>query len=170
MKTQQDVKLASLYRLSTKHNRAAPQGGKGKTLPARCQAGQAGIAQRAINRFALPCTKLMIKPLPACLRRGMEKISGLNLQRVRVHYNSRKPAQVQAHAYAQGEDIYLAPGQESHLPHELGHVVQQALDMVTPNTVVNGVAVNDDPELEQHATDLGEAALALGGGSLPRLI
>jgi hypothetical protein len=161
MKTQQDVKRASQYRLSTKHNHTAPQGCKDKTLSARCQAG---IAQRAINRFALPCTKLMIKPLPACLRRGMEKISGLNLQRVRVHYNSRKPAQVQAHAYAQGEDIYLAPGQEQHLPHELGHVVQQALDMVTPNAVVNGVAVNDDPMLEQHATDLGEAALALGGG------
>ena len=161
MKTQQDLKRASLHRLSTEHNRTALQGGKGKAQPARCQAG---IALRAINRFALPCTKLMIKPLPVCLRRGMEKISGLNLQRVRVHYNSRKPAQVQAHAYAQGEDIYLAPGQEQHLPHELGHVVQQALDMVKPNTVLNGVAVNDDPMLEQHATELGEAALAVVGG------
>jgi hypothetical protein len=166
MKMQQDMKRARHYWLSS-GSRNSSQGCISQALPARCQAG---IAQRAINRFALPCTKLMIKPLPACLRRGMEKISGLNLQRVRVHYNSRKPAQVQAHAYAQGEDIYLAPGQEQHLPHELGHVVQQALDMVTPNAVVNGVAVNDDPMLEQHATDLGEAALALGGGSLPRLI
>nr|WP_283102885.1 DUF4157 domain-containing protein [Shewanella abyssi] len=120
-------------------------------------------AQRAVGSSAVPCTKLAIKPLPASLRRGMEKISGVNLQRVRVHYNSRKPAQVQAHAYAQGEDIFLAPGQESHLPHELGHVVQQALDMVVPTTVVNGVAVNDDPRLEQHATELGESALAVGG-------
>lgn len=93
----------------------------------------------------------------------MVRISGVNLQRVRVHYNSNKPAQVQAHAYAQGEDIYLAPGQESHLPHELGHVVQQKMGMVEPTIEVNGVAVNDDPRLEQHATELGEMAVRVGG-------
>ena len=90
----------------------------------------------------------------------MESIAGISLARVRVHYNSPLPAKVQAHAYAQGGDIYLAPGQEHHLPHELGHVVQQALGMVKPTTTVNGMAVNDDPKLEQHATDLGNKAQA----------
>ena len=42
---------------------------------------------------------------------------------VNVHYNSNKPAQLQAHAYAQGTDIHLGPGQEKHLPHEAWHVV-----------------------------------------------
>lgn len=101
--------------------------------------------------------------LPSCLRAGMESVAGISLARVRVHYNSPLPAKVQAHAYAQGGDIYLGPGQEHHLPHELGHVVQQALGMVKPNTTVNGMAVNDDPKLEQHATELGEKAIEQGG-------
>jgi len=100
--------------------------------------------------------------LPTCLQRGMEKLTGVNLQNVKVHYNSGKPAQVQAHAYAQGQNIYLAPGQEHHLPHELGHIVQQALNMVQPTNTVNGVAINDDPKLEHHATELGNRAMKLG--------
>lgn len=104
-----------------------------------------------------------IRALPARLQRGMEALTGVNLADVRVHYNSPNPAQVQAHAYAQGRDIYLAAGQEKHLPHELGHIAQQALGMVKPTTEVNGVAVNDDPKLEQQATDWGEMAVRLGG-------
>lgn len=97
--------------------------------------------------------------LPTELKQGMEAITGLNLNQVRVHYNSPLPALVQAHGYAQGEQIYLAQGQEQHLPHELGHVVQQKLGLVVATTEVNGVAVNDDPKLEQQATDLGQQAL-----------
>jgi len=52
-----------------------------------------------------------------------------------VHYNSDKPAQLQAHAYAQGTDIHLASGQEKHLPHEAWHVVQQKQGRVKPTTV-----------------------------------
>ena len=103
------------------------------------------------------------RPLPPCLQRGMEALTGVSLQRVRVHYHSGKPAKVQAHAYAQGQNIYLAPGQEVHLPHELGHIVQQAQGRVQATTSVNGVAVNDDPKLEQEATELGNQALKAGG-------
>ncbi len=101
-------------------------------------------------------------PLPYCLRIGMERVSGLPLGTVRVFYNASEPASVQAHAFAQGENIYLAPNQEHHLPHELGHIVQQMRGMVRPTKTVNGVAINDDPYLENHATELGERALALG--------
>ncbi|QUJ69637.1 DUF4157 domain-containing protein (plasmid) [Photobacterium sp. GJ3] len=105
-----------------------------------------------------------VYPLPARLRRGMEKITGINLEQVRVFYHSDKPSQLQAHAYAQGWNIYLAPGQEHHLPHELGHIIQQAKGMVQPTMQVNGVAVNDDPALEAHATWLGEQAVRAGYG------
>ena len=101
-------------------------------------------------------------PLPYCLRIGMERLSGLPLSTVRVFYNASEPASVQAHAYAQGENIYLAPNQEHHLPHELGHIVQQMKGMVKPTKTVNGVAINDDPYLERHATELGERAFVLG--------
>lgn len=97
--------------------------------------------------------------LPDNLKSGMENLSGLSLNHVNVHYNSAKPAAVQAHAYAQGSDIHLASGQEYHLPHELGHVVQQMQGYVQATNSVDGVAVNDDPNLESEATSLGEKAL-----------
>ncbi|EBP3743526.1 DUF4157 domain-containing protein [Salmonella enterica subsp. arizonae] len=97
--------------------------------------------------------------LPDNLKSGMENLSGMSLDNVRVHYNSAKPAAVQAHAYAQGNDIHLASGQEKHLPHELGHVVQQAQGRVTATTTVAGMAVNDSPALEHEADVLGASAL-----------
>lgn len=78
---------------------------------------------------------------------------------VKVHYNSSKPAQLNALAFAQGTDIHVAAGQEKHLPHEAWHVVQQAQGRVKPNTEVGGTPVNDDPSLENEATQMGEAAL-----------
>jgi hypothetical protein len=56
--------------------------------------------------------------LPNQLKSGIESLSGMSLDNVKVHYNSSKPAQLNAHAYAQGSDIHVAPGQEQHLPHE----------------------------------------------------
>jgi hypothetical protein len=97
--------------------------------------------------------------LPDNLKSGMENLSGMSLDSVKVHYNSAKPAAVQAHAYAQGTDIHLGSGQEKHLPHELGHVVQQAQGRVKPTTSVGGMAVNDNPGLESEATRMGDVAL-----------
>jgi hypothetical protein len=99
--------------------------------------------------------------LPDGLKSGMESLSGMSLDHVNVHYNSSKPAAVQAHAYAQGSDIHLASGQEKHLPHELGHVVQQAQGRVKPTTSVGGMAVNDNPSLESEADSLGAKALQM---------
>lgn len=50
-----------------------------------------------------------------------------------VHYNSTKPAQLNALAYAQGNDIHLGVGQEQHLPHEAWHVLQQKQGRVASN-------------------------------------
>ncbi|PTS87753.1 hypothetical protein DBR17_05420, partial [Sphingomonas sp. HMWF008] len=62
--------------------------------------------------------------LPDGLKAGLEGLSGLSMDAVRVHYGSARPAQIAALAYADGTDIHLAPGQERHLPHEAWHVVQ----------------------------------------------
>ncbi|WP_230425601.1 eCIS core domain-containing protein [Spartinivicinus ruber] len=99
--------------------------------------------------------------LPDKLKSGMENLSGMSLDHVKVHYNSSKPAAVQAHAYAQGSNIHLAGGQEKHLPHELGHVVQQMQGRVEPNTSVGGMAVNDDAGLEREADVMGTKALQM---------
>jgi len=45
--------------------------------------------------------------LPDNLKSGIENLSGYSMDDVKVHYNSSKPAQLQAHAYAQGTDILL---------------------------------------------------------------
>jgi hypothetical protein len=52
-------------------------------------------------------------------------MSGHDLSGVQVHRNSALPASVGALAYTQGQNIYLGPGQDHHLPHESAHVVQQ---------------------------------------------
>ena len=57
--------------------------------------------------------KTLDNELPFQLKSGIEQLSGISMGDVKVHHNSDKPAQLQAHAYAQGTDIHLAKGQES---------------------------------------------------------
>ena len=98
--------------------------------------------------------------LPDTLKTGIEALSGVSLDQVKVHYNSAQPAQLNALAYAQGSDIHIAPGQERHLPHEAWHVVQQAQGRVKPTMQMkDGVAVNDDAVLEHEADVMGAKAL-----------
>jgi hypothetical protein len=105
--------------------------------------------------------------LPDHLKAGVEQLSGLAMDDVRVHFNSPKPATVQAHAYAQGTDIHLGPGQERHLPHEAWHVVQQKQGRVKPTLQMKGVAINDDAGLEREADLMGRNAAAGGGRAMP---
>lgn len=96
--------------------------------------------------------------LPNLLKSGIESLSGMSMDHVTVHYNSDKPAQLQAHAYAQGSEIHLGAGQERHLPHEAWHVVQQAQGRVRPTLQMKAGAINDDPSLEKEADMMGEKA------------
>lgn len=99
--------------------------------------------------------------LPNQLKAGIESLSGMSMDHVKVHYNSSQPAQLNAHAYAQGSEIHVAPGQEQHLPHEAWHVVQQAQGRVRPTTQMKqGVPVNDDAGLESEADVMGAKAIA----------
>lgn len=70
--------------------------------------------------------------LPNALQSGIESLSGVAMNDVKVHYNSEKPAQIKAQAYAQGSAIHLSPDQEQHLPNEAWHVVQQKQGRVQP--------------------------------------
>ncbi|MBX3630914.1 MAG: DUF4157 domain-containing protein [Nitrosomonas sp.] len=104
--------------------------------------------------------------LPDNLKQGIEQLSGLSMDHVNVHYNSSRPAQLNAHAYAQGTEIHLAPGQEQHLPHEAWHIVQQAQGRVKPTMQMkSGVSVNDDEGLEHEADVMG--ARAISNGTMP---
>lgn len=99
--------------------------------------------------------------MPDTLKSGLESLSGIDLSDVKVHYQSDKPKQIGALAYAQGTDIHLGPGQEHHLPHEGWHVVQQMQGRVKPTLQMQdaGVAVNDEVGLEDEADQMGMKAL-----------
>ncbi|MGK7872671.1 MAG: DUF4157 domain-containing protein [Xenococcaceae cyanobacterium] len=97
--------------------------------------------------------------LPDRLKAGIEKLSGMSMDDVKVHYNSSKPSQLQALAYTQGTEIHLGLGQEKHLPHEGWHVVQQKQGRVKPTLQLKGVMINDTLELENEAEVMGSKAL-----------
>lgn len=105
-------------------------------------------AQRTENKTGLPDN----------LKTGIENLSGLSLDNVRVHSNSSKPATVGAYAYTQGTDIHVAPGQMKHLPHEAWHVVQQIQGRVQPTGEIAGLPVNDSAVLEKEADIFGAKA------------
>ncbi len=96
--------------------------------------------------------------LPDNLKAGIENLSGISMDDVKVHYHSAKPAQLNALAYTQGTDIHVGPGQEKYLPHEGWHVVQQMEGRVTPTVQSKGVSINDDEGLEQEADVMGAKA------------
>lgn len=115
-------------------------------------------------RAASPAPRPEHSGLPEPLRSGIETLSGVSMERVKVHYNSARPAQLNAQAFAQGRDIHLAPGQARHLPHEAWHVAQQAQGRVSPTLrAPGGVPINDDRALEHEADAMGAKALRLGG-------
>lgn len=94
--------------------------------------------------------------LPDSLKAGIENLSGMAMDDVRVHYNSSKPSQLQALAYTQGTDIHVGTGQERHLPHEAWHVVQQKQGRVKPTMQMKKVHINDDVGLEREADMMGK--------------
>ena len=136
---------------------ASPQAAQLRRLQALADAA-AGVPSPTDTVEAAPPNRT---GLPDGLKAGVESLSGLSMDHVRVHYNSAQPAQLNALAYARGGDIYLAPGQEQHLPHEAWHVVQQAQGRVRPTMQMkDGVQVNDDAGLEREADLMGAKALA----------
>ncbi|NEO74985.1 MAG: DUF4157 domain-containing protein [Moorea sp. SIO4G3] len=100
--------------------------------------------------------------LPDRLKGGIENLSGYSMDDVRVHYNSSKPAQLQALAYAQGREIHVGPGQEKHLPHEAWHVVQQMQGRVRPTMEDNRESINTEEGLEREARVMGARAMQCG--------
>lgn len=96
--------------------------------------------------------------LPDPLKIGLEQLSGLDLSTIRVHYNAPEPKHFRARAYTQGTNIYLAPGQERHLPHEGWHAVQQMQARVRPTAYLGRVPLNNDAGLEREAETMGASA------------
>lgn len=168
------LQLAGLVEQSPRivAQRALLDGVHGSPQMAAQRAQMASIAGDAVQRRSADGEDLLQPKaetapnrtgMPEQLKAGIESLSGMDMSDVRVHANSDKPAQLNALAYAQGNDIHLAPGQEQHLPHEAWHVVQQRQGRVNATRQMAGVAVNDDKGLEAEADVMGARALAAGG-------
>ncbi|MEO9531950.1 MAG: DUF4157 domain-containing protein [Crocinitomicaceae bacterium] len=127
-------------------------------------------AQKVIQKVGSKQTKKSTNKtgLPDKLKSGIENLSGHSLDDVKVHYNSSKPKSLNAHAYAKGNEIHLAPGQEKHLPHEAWHVVQQKQGRVKATKQLKGkVALNDDKGLEKEADTMGAKAMQMKSYDAP---
>ncbi len=102
--------------------------------------------------------------IPDSMKSRFEASSGFSFDDVRIHYNSPKPGDMGALAYTRGSQVYIAPGEEKHLPHELGHVVQQKRGIVPATVHVNGLGVNDSLFMERQADKISSIALSYNGG------
>ncbi len=99
-----------------------------------------------------PVTKPKKSGLLGNLKSGIESLSDMSMDQIKVRYNSSQPAQLNALAYAQG----TVPDQERHQPHEDWHAVQQ---------MRGSVSVNDDEGLEHEADVMGEKAITFQSGN-----
>ncbi|MFT3795816.1 DUF4157 domain-containing protein [Flavobacterium sp.] len=134
-----------------------------KNFPTIKPASASSVGNKGFSLVDNRGTILQRKPnntgLPDALKSGIENLSGHAMDDVKVHYNSAQPARLNAHAYAQGTQIHLAPGQEKHLPHEAWHVVQQKQGRVRPTLQLKGkININDDSGLEREADLMGAKA------------
>lgn len=154
-------------RSEPRHAGLASQLGNRATRAAMREGGSWGLelgaaaGNRALLRRSERAASGEGRGLPGLLREGVERLSGVAMDDVRVHYGSARPAGVEALAYTAGRDIYLGPGQERHLPHEAWHVVQQKQGRVAPTLQrkADGAAINDDAGLEREADVMGARAV-----------
>lgn len=105
--------------------------------------------------------KANVTGIPTQMKLDFERRSGLSFDDVRVHYNSDKPAKIGALAYTQGNQVHVGPGQEKHLRHELGHVVQQMTGTVSTTDIIYNLPVNKSAYLEQEADSWKFSSLPL---------
>jgi hypothetical protein len=125
---------------------------RGHVFGGLAPANEQPVQRRAVRRGGLP-ERLQV---------GIERLSGLPMDDVRVHYNSPHPARVDALAYTQGNQIHVGRGAEQHLGHEAWHVVQQKQQRVRPTMRVAGRRVNDNESLEREAEVMGSRAMSEG--------
>lgn len=97
--------------------------------------------------------------IPDNIKSGIEKLSGISLDDVKVYYNSPEPAKIGAYAYTEGTNVYISPGQEAYLSHELWHVIQQKQGKTKPTQKRHGKKVDDRISMESEATNQGKRAL-----------
>ncbi len=84
--------------------------------------------------------------------KDVKKMCGVSDSEVSIVRNSAEPYKIGAYAYTRGKSIYVAPGCDETIPHEISHYKQQKQSGYQNTTdIINGQAVNDDIRLEANA-------------------
>ncbi len=84
--------------------------------------------------------------------KDVKKMCGVSDKEVSIIRNSAEPYKIGAYAYTRGDKIYVAPGCDETIPHEISHYKQQKQSGHQNTTdIINGQAVNDDIKLEASA-------------------
>lgn len=163
-KTEDRTSLAISNQNETTNNQTtdvvdnSPEAQEAKRLQEMADNSQESLDMQAWQNNVQPPPEENTTGLPDELKANLESKSGMSLDHVKVHYNSSKPAKLEAYAYAKLPDIYIAPGQEKHLPEEAWHMVQQMQGRVESTEKVNGTPINDNPSLEKEAVKEGQKA------------
>lgn len=116
------------------------------------------LVQKRSTQKQAEAAKPNLTGIPLQMKQSFEQSSGLSFDDVRVHYHSALPARLGALAYTQGSNVYVASGQERHLGHELGHVIQQKQGRVRATSELGGVKLNTSPAMEREADTLSRQA------------
>jgi hypothetical protein len=105
--------------------------------------------------------------LPEEVQGKMENSFGQDFSAVKFHKDSTSAVDLNARAYAEGENIHFAPGEynpstkvgQELIGHELTHVVQQRQKKVGKGEVHGkGIEINQDSTLEKEADEMGKLA------------
>lgn len=84
--------------------------------------------------------------------KDVKKMCGVSDSEVSIIRNSAEPYKIGAYAYTRGKNIYVAPGCDETIPHEINHYKQQKqFGHQTTTDIINGQAVNNDIRLEANA-------------------
>lgn len=89
--------------------------------------------------------------IPTAMKQHFENASKIPLDDVHVIYNSDKPAKINASSFSQGENIYIGPGYQKDLHHELIHYIQKRTMPISVTHKHNGMSFNSTPLLEKAA-------------------
>jgi len=136
-------------------------------------AGQRNRMNRAVDPVQAKTTKKKKKKngaLTDVVQQKMENAFDADFSSVNIKTNSSEAKDMGALAFTQGENVHFAPGQfdpnntkgQKLIGHELTHVVQQREGRVQKKKQAKpqneGQEINDDPQLEAEADEMGKRA------------
>lgn len=118
--------------------------------------GKEQTRQPAQNRTSIPVQK-RISPADTAdvrLQYTAEAPKNSGLEKIFLHRHSGQPALYGADAMIQGRHIFVAPGQDAFIPHELAHLELDHPRLAEPAYTENGMGVCLRPDWEYQADRL----------------